>query len=132
MFFFLSRFVQIEGEFGPQKHPWQASVLATHGAFAFLMLLGLGALWLNHVPIGWRSHRSRRIGVTLVVITALMVISGWTLYYAADEQLRPLLGNLHFAVGVMLPLWLVWHVVRGRRERRHLESARAARPDRSL
>ena len=33
-FFVLSRFVEIEGEFGPEKHPWQSPILAAHGAFA--------------------------------------------------------------------------------------------------
>ena len=117
-FFVLSRFVEIEGEFGPEKHPWQSPILAAHGAFAFLMLMAIGALWLNHVPIGWRSGRSRRLGITLVVATALMVISGWVLYYAASETLRPLIGNVHFALGLLLPVTVALHIVFGRRARR--------------
>lgn len=116
-FFLLSRFIEIEGEFGPQKHPWQAPLLAIHGAFAFLMLMVIGAMWLNHVPVGWRSGRSRKLGVTLVSLTALLAISGWLLYYAAGDEWRSLLGNLHFAIGLSLPLMLVLHVSLGRRAR---------------
>ena len=125
-FFVLSRFVEVEGEFGPQKHPMQASVLAAHGACAFLMLLALGALWTNHVPAAWRSRRSRRLGISLVSITALMAISGWVLYYAAGDTLRPWIGNLHFAIGVSLPVALACHVAAGRRSRRARAARRAA------
>ncbi|MBD8524163.1 hypothetical protein [Pseudomarimonas arenosa] len=117
-FFILSRFVEVEGEFGPMKHPWQSPVLAAHGACAFLMLLALGALWTNHVPSAWRSGSSRRLGILLLVITACMVISGWVLYYLAGETLRPWIGNLHFALGAALPLIVASHVVLGRRARR--------------
>ncbi|MFZ5635315.1 MAG: hypothetical protein ACOY82_01880 [Pseudomonadota bacterium] len=118
-FFVLSRFVEVEGEFGPEKHPWQSPILAAHGAFAFLMLLAIGSLWLNHVPSSWRSGRSRSLGITLIVVTALMVISGWVLYYAAGETLRPLIGNMHFALGLLLPAAVATHIVLGRRSRRH-------------
>lgn len=115
--FILSRFVEVEGEFGPMKHPWQAPMLAAHGAFAFLMLIALGALWTNHVPPAWRSRRSRRLGISMLVVTACMAISGWILYYAASEAARPWIGNLHFALGFSLPLILGCHIFSGRRSR---------------
>lgn len=116
-FFVLSPFVEIEGEFGPEKHPWQSPILAAHGAFAFLMLLAIGAFWSNHVLIGLRGNRSRRLGITLIFATALMAMSGWVLYYAADEALRPLIGNVHFAFGLLLPAMVAAHIVLGRRAR---------------
>lgn len=118
-FFVLSRFVEIEGEFGPEKHPLQSPILAAHGAFAFLMLLAIGSLWSNHVPVGWRSGRSRRVGTMLIVATSLLAISGWVLYYAASETLRPLIGNVHFAIGLILPLIVAAHVLLGRRAPRN-------------
>lgn len=125
-FFVLSRFVEIEGEFGPEKHPWQSPILAAHGAFAFLMLLAIGSLWLNHVPAGWRSGRSRRLGITLIVATALMVVSGWVLYYAAGETLRTWIGNVHFALGLLVPVALTLHIVLGRRSRRNVAARTAS------
>ena len=35
MFFVLSRWFMVEGEFGPEKHPWQFPILMAHGASAF-------------------------------------------------------------------------------------------------
>lgn len=115
VYFVLSRWMQVEGEFGPQKHPWQFPVLKIHGALAFLMLMAIGAMLTNHVPATWRTHRSRGFGLSLVVVLSLMVVSAWCLYYAADETWRPILGNVHAALGLSLPAWLAIHIWRGRR-----------------
>lgn len=114
-FFVLSRWMQVEGDFGLEQHPWQSPLLKIHGAAAFLMLMAIGALLINHVPATWRTHRSRGFGLTLVVGVSLMIVTAWSLYYAADEQWRPILGNVHAAIGVTLPLILGIHIWRGRR-----------------
>lgn len=115
VYFVLSRWMQVEGEFGPEKHPWQFPLLKIHGAAAFLMLMAIGAMLVNHVPATWRTHRSRGFGVALVIGVSLMVISAWCLYYAANEQWRPILGNTHAAIGFALPAILAIHILRGRR-----------------
>jgi hypothetical protein len=117
-FYVLSRWMQIEGEFGLEKHPWQFPILKIHGAAAFLMLMAIGALLINHVPATWRTRRSRGFGLTLVTGVSLMVVTAWSLYYAADEQWRPIIGNVHAAIGVTLPLILAIHIWRGRRSAR--------------
>lgn len=117
-FYGLSRWMQIEGEFGPEKHPWQFPILKVHGAAAFLMMMAIGSLLTNHVPSAWRTQRSRKLGLTLVSGVSLMVISAWCLYYAADEQWRPIIGNIHASIGVSLPIILVFHIWHGRRAAR--------------
>ena len=82
------------------------------------MLMAIGAMLANHVPATWRTRRSRGLGLSLVVGVALMVISAWCLYYAADEYWRPILGNIHAAIGFALPLILAIHILRGRRSAR--------------
>ncbi|MCB1627214.1 MAG: hypothetical protein KDI51_15360 [Xanthomonadales bacterium] len=114
-FYLLSRFVTIEGEFGPQKHPWQYPVLQLHGACAFLLLMSAGALLLNHIPVAWRTARSRVSGLLLTSLVATMVLSAWCLYYVGDDEVRGWLANGHAACGVTLPLLLAWHVIVGRR-----------------
>lgn len=118
IYFVLSRWMQVEGEFGLEKHPWQFPLLKIHGAGAFLMLMAIGAMLVNHVPATWRTHRSRGFGLTLVAGVSLMVLSGWSLYYAANEAWRPLIGNIHAAIGFSLPLFLAIHIWRGRRAAR--------------
>ncbi len=129
-FFVLSRWLQVEGEFGPEKHPWQFPVLQIHGAAAFLMLMAIGSLLTSHVPSGWRTFRSRRLGITLVTGVSFMAISAWVLYYAAGENLRPIIGNLHASVGVSLPLLLTLHIWHGRRHARERAAAIGMTPAR--
>lgn len=117
-FYVLSRWLQIEGEFGLEKHPWQFPILKIHGAAAFLMLMAIGTLLTNHVPSAWRTQRSRKLGLALVTGVSLMVISAWSLYYAANEEWRPIIGNIHAAIGVSLPLILGFHIWHGRRAAR--------------
>ena len=114
-YYVLSRWLQIEGEFGPEKHPWQFPILKIHGAAAFLMLMAIGTLLTNHVPAAWRTQRSRKLGLTLATGVSLMAVSAWCLYYAANEQWRPLIGNVHALIGVSLPFVLALHIWNGRR-----------------
>jgi MFS family permease len=130
VYFVLSRWMQVDGEFGLQKNPWQFPLLKVHGAAAFLMLMAIGAMLVNHVPASWRTHRSRGFGLTLVVGVSLMVISAWCLYYAADEYWRPILGNIHAAIGFALPLILAIHIWRGRRAALAKRTPRLPEPSR--
>lgn len=128
VYFVLSRWLQVEGEFGLEKHPWQFPLLKVHGAAAFFMLMAIGAMLANHVPATWRTRRSRGLGLSLLVGVALMVISAWCLYYAANEYWRPILGNIHAAIGFALPLILALHILRGRRAARARLRAHLAVP----
>lgn len=126
-FYILSRWVEVEGEFGPQKHPWQFPLLKIHGASAFLMLMGIGAMFAQHVPAAWRTRRSRPLGIVIIAALSFMAISAWCLYYIANEQWRPLLGTVHASVGVSLPVLLAFHIVGGRRHAlRQRQGARSA------
>jgi hypothetical protein len=53
--------------------------------------------------------RQRKMGVTLWVVLALLVATGYALYYFAPEPVRPALGLVHAAAGVGLLLMLLWH-----------------------
>ena len=53
---------------------------------------------------------------------ALLILSGYGLYYFAGESLRLWTGYVHDFLGVVLPLILVIHIVRGRSQRPKPES----------
>jgi ApbE family len=74
-------------------------------------LLGLfvcGVLATGHVPIGWRltarqhAPGQRRTGVLLCALAGVLVPTVYLLHYFAPESLRPSLGWLHTAVGVVM------------------------------
>lgn len=110
----LDHFGRIEGEFGPAPHPAQAWLLRVHGAAAFASLIVLGTLLPVHVKRAWRAAKNRRSGTVLLSLVALQVGTGYALYYA-DEGLRTLAGQIHFALGITLPVLLAAHIVIGRR-----------------
>ena len=100
---------------GELPHPLEALSLRLHGLAAFGGLFVLGALAAAHIPQGWRlSHRrrwvgQRRSGVTLCTLAALLVLTGYLLFYFAPEALRPALGWLHAAAGVSMAALLLSH-----------------------
>ncbi|MCB1210128.1 MAG: hypothetical protein KDK97_12405, partial [Verrucomicrobiales bacterium] len=64
--FALHRWVEIEGEFGPEKSPLEPWLMRVHGASAFLILIGFGYLLASHIHVGWRAKRNRFSGLGLV------------------------------------------------------------------
>lgn len=111
VFFILQQWFEIEGEFGPQKNPWQAVVMRIHGAAAFFMLMSFGALLAAHIPYGWKSTRSRKSGLCIAALVALQIILGYLLYYLADETVRQYTSYVHIICGLIMPLALYVHTV---------------------
>jgi hypothetical protein len=117
-FFVLNRWITVEGEFGPEKHPAQAVFLKVHGAAAFAMMISYGYLLASHVPAGLRSRRQRTIGLTLVAAQGFMILSAYGLYYISGEQFREWVSYAHASVGFIFPALLAFHVISGAREKK--------------
>lgn len=126
-FFILSRFITVEGDFGPEKHPLQFPTLMVHGAAAFIVMMGYGAVMMNHVSATWRLQRLRGFGITLLVVLLFQVISAYLLYYLSSDEIRGLFANLHALVGLSFPLILTIHIVTGRRQRAQMQAQLEAR-----
>ena len=101
----------MQGEFGVQSHPAQTLCLKLHGAAAmgFLVILGMA---LYHIPPGWRKKRQRPSGVSLLVVSCLLILTGWGLYYTGNDQLRSFTSLSHSILGVLLPVIIFFHVWR--------------------
>jgi hypothetical protein len=110
---------------GGLPHPSEAWLMRLHGLAAFAGLFALGTLAAQHVPRGLRlgaEHRhadQRRTGIVLLTLGALLVGSGYALYYFAPENVRPALGWVHAAFGVAMATVVLGH-------RRHARTARRA------
>ncbi|MEH6357562.1 MAG: hypothetical protein V7745_01130 [Pseudomonadales bacterium] len=123
-FFIFSRYITIDGDFGPEKHPWQFPVLMMHGVAAFLMMMACGSLLTNHVPSGWRQNKLRLMGLTLVAFLVLQVVSAYLLYYLSSDEIRAVTSNIHAASGFLFPLLLIAHIVHGKRLKTRATTAR--------
>ena len=121
-FFCLDQWVRVEGDFGPQQHPWQYPILRVHGACAFLMLMAYGALLAQHVPHVWKRRRMRGLGLSLVAILAIQAVTAYLLYYLAQEDARQFTRYLHLGGGLALPLLLAAHAQAATQQRRQRRS----------
>lgn len=117
LFFIFNHWVEIEGEFGPQKHPLQAVFIRVHGAAAFFMLMSFGALLAAHIPYGWKSTRSRKSGIFIGALAFLQILLGYLLYYLANESIRQYTSYVHILFGLVMPLALYLHLQQRKKTR---------------
>jgi cytochrome bd-type quinol oxidase subunit 2 len=92
-------------------------MLKLHGAGSMAAMILLGALF-NHVRKGWEGRKNRASGLTLLLVVLLLVVTGYGLYYAGDEQLRSLISHWHTWIGLGVSLILPTHALVGRALRR--------------
>ena len=77
-------------------------------------LILLGALLPLHVIRGLRAGSNRSTGWVMLVACALLVASGYALYYAGAPSLREGAVWCHDVLGLALPLLLAAHIWCGR------------------
>ncbi|MBC7369086.1 MAG: hypothetical protein H7343_20130 [Undibacterium sp.] len=107
-----------ESELGLRAHVASTWLLRLHGAAAMLVLVILGLLLSVHVARGWQARKNRFSGVSMLALCALLIASGWLLYYASGETVRAGASVVHIGAGFILPILLVLHIVIGRSTRR--------------
>jgi hypothetical protein len=110
-------FVQLKGEFGEARHPMEAVSLKVHGAAAMLFLVMFGSLIPVHMLKGWALERNLRTAIALLAFNALLLLTGYGLYYASSESAHAWISKTHWIAGLLLPLFLLMHIVSGRRQR---------------
>ena len=115
-------FVATPGEYGPQIHPLEPWMLRLHGAVAMAGLIIYGSLLPVHIRRAWTIRRNFALGIGLVAFMLLLTVTGYLLYYAGDENTRPVISAAHWILGLAVPALLVWHVVSGRKLARTSES----------
>jgi hypothetical protein len=113
-----------EGDFGPQHNAWEPVLLKIHGASAFLVMIFFGWVLGRHVPVGWRSMRSRKSGFFLISCISMLILSGYALYYVGDEDLREITRWVHLSLGLSLPAFLIIHICQAVWRRRSLQPAK--------
>lgn len=109
----LHYFGQREGDFGPEANPLEIWMIRLHGLALIPALLGVGGLFVAHIPKGW-PYKSQRIpGITLGALLGLLVVSGYMLYYVSLDDVRTWTSIAHWSIGLGLPAIFTWHYVIG-------------------
>ncbi len=112
----LHYFASRTGEFG--SNPGESWMLTLHGGFAIATMIMLGTLLPVHARLAWNAQRNRPNGITLLTVFAILVLTGYGLYYIGNDHIRSWTSHIHIVVGVALPIFIVVHIWRGRMTRR--------------
>jgi Na+/H+-dicarboxylate symporter len=103
------------GAFGDVRNASEPWWLRLHGAAAMGFLCALGSVLPSHSLRAWRQRRNHRSGLSVLGMAALLVATGYALYYVGDEQSRPWFSAIHWIVGLGATVGLPLHVRIGRR-----------------
>jgi hypothetical protein len=98
-----------EDSAGLPNHAAQIIWLKVHGAFSFLALWTGGLLWGLHVVKAWRKGRHRLSGGTLFSSLLVLIVTGYLLYYVANDRAREVISLIHWILGLMLPAAYLMH-----------------------
>jgi hypothetical protein len=102
-----------------ESEPWW---LRAHGAAAMGFLIIFGTLLPGHIVRAWRLRKNHRTGIFMVVAVASLIMTGYALYYASSEALRPWISTVHWAIGIAATAGLAVHVWIGKRRNGHRAS----------
>jgi len=105
----LHYFLRRKSEFGFETNPAEPWMMKLHGAFAFAALAGLGLLWGVHILNGWFSNRRRWSGGIVFGLACFLGLTGYLLYYAGDDDFRDVVSVAHWAVGIAVIGFFLWH-----------------------
>ena len=96
-------------------HPSEPWWLRLHGAAAMGFLVAFGALLPGHVRRGWRQGLNRGSGLVMILVAALLTVSGYGLYYVVNDAWRASTSVIHWTVGLASGVLLAVHVALGKR-----------------
>ena len=114
---------QTNGEFGTTVHPSEKWWLKLHGAAAMGALVIFGTLLPTHVKRAWRARRNRGNGLLMLIVSGLLIVTGYGLYYLGEEKIRALTSWAHTCMGLAFPVLLAAHIWVGRGSRKSVSKA---------
>jgi len=106
---------QQHGEFGDTINPLEPWALRVHGLAMLLGLFLYGSLLRTHMTRAWHVRRNRVTGVIVSSIIGILTLTGYLLYYSADESVRPFISVAHWAIGLCIAVMLPFHILHGRK-----------------
>ena len=112
-------FLRSASQFGESIHPLEPYAIKIHGAAAMLLLFFVGTLLNGHIRRALKARRNLATGWTMIVTLALLVLTGFGLYYLAGEGDRTLWSGMHWIVGLIASTAFIVHLLVGRATRRH-------------
>lgn len=85
-------------DFGPAPNPWEPAIMRVHGWLAVGGVFLLGWISAEHIGDRWRTAGNRVSGISLATLAAVLVVSGYALYYTTD-RLHDIAAAVHEVLG---------------------------------
>jgi uncharacterized membrane protein AbrB (regulator of aidB expression) len=103
-------FFQGVTDFGPAPHPWEPRLVVMHGVLAVVAVFFFGWIAGAHISEHWKRGLRRVSGIALVVLIALLALTGLASYYVTFEPLRHGSSLLHEIAGALalVPALIHW------------------------
>jgi hypothetical protein len=98
--------------------------LRLYGAAAMAALMVFRLLFPGHVARAWRVRKNPGSGLSMLCLVLLLVVTGYRLYYAGDEETRPWISMAHWITAVPAASGLVLHACLGKRSSQSPPTAR--------
>ena len=105
----LDEFFARPGQFGTTPHPWEPPILLVHGIVAIGGMYLLGWVSARHVLRWWPGRLRRLSGATLAVFLALLVVSGFALFFSSDDRWLHGAALMHDALGLGVTVFAIQH-----------------------
>jgi hypothetical protein len=121
----LDQFFARSGQFGVSPHPWEPTVLLIHGVLAIIGTYLLGWISSRHALDAWLRAVRRWSGGSLAVVLALLVVSGFALFFLSEDKWQRFTAFAHETLGLGFTAFAVQHWFFAKR--RDIRSA-ASRP----
>lgn len=110
-------FLQPLNEWDIFNHPWQKQTQALHILVVPALVFSLGLIWKKHIQERmFKSHQSRKFsGYILVLIFVPMVVSGYLVQVATEENFRKINSSVHLWTSIIWSAFFLVHLFKFRR-----------------
>lgn len=113
VFAWMKYFVKNDDPFSVVNHPWQPTLLHLHIVGVPLLIYGLGWIAQTHIGPKYRSRVrvARRSGLTMMVVAAVMIFSGYFLQVFTSEVALEASAVAHWVSSAIFVVGYVVHQI---------------------
>lgn len=111
----LHYFFITETDFEIIPSPYVVHFINLHGLIAPFFLIIFGSLFPLHIQRAIKAKINFASGIMLLITLITLIVSGYYLYYCSDDYLRYFVKNYHMWLGLMIPVFLFFHIKLGKR-----------------
>lgn len=111
----LDQFFGQRGPFGNTPHPLAAPLLLVHGVTAIASMYLFGWITAHHLLRWWTAGLRRFSGATLAGTLALLIASGFALFFLSSDAWQRYAAAVHDVLGIAVTLFAIQHWFFGKR-----------------